>query len=263
MSRGHLLTADRRQRLAYLVERRRVVRVQELVELFQVSDETIRRDLTALEREGMLRKTHGAALALPTRHESDFDRRLAERQAEKTAIGQRAMDFVEDGSTVILDSGTTALQFAKHIGVKRDVLVVTNAITNVTELLLAPAISVVVIGGSVRSDTYDAVGDMAVANLRDLHVDRTFLTISSISVRGGLTYPRLEEVGVKRAMIDAASEVILLADSSKFGREALVHVAPINVLSRVITTPGVDPDTIRQFEEQGIEFIIAQPGPSD
>lgn len=257
---GALVSADRQQRIAELVSGRRSIRVSELVEIFSVSDETIRRDLDALARDGLIRRTHGGAVATSTRHESDYGRRLLEREAEKQAIGRLALDFVGDGSTIILDSGTTVLQLAKAMTAKTNILVVTNAITNVIELNQAPNVSVVMTGGIIRPDTWDAVGDLAVNSLKELHVDQTFLSISAVSIDGGLTYPSLEEIAVKRAMIQAASEVTLLADSSKFDREALVRVAPLSAVARIISTPGLSAEMKRAIADLGIELIVAEVG---
>jgi DeoR family fructose operon transcriptional repressor len=114
-------------------------------------------------------------------------------------------------------------------------------------------------GGVIRPSTFGASGQLAAATLRGLHVDQVFLAIHSVSVEGGLTYPLLEEVDAKRAMIEAASQVTLLADHSKFGRQALVRVAPITVVDRIVTTPGIDPVEAAAIRELGIELIIVAP----
>jgi DeoR family fructose operon transcriptional repressor len=114
-------------------------------------------------------------------------------------------------------------------------------------------------GGVIRPNTFGASGQLAAATLRGLHVDQTFLAIHSVSVKGGLTYPLFEEVDAKRAMIEAASEVILLADHSKFGRQALVRVAPITAVHRIITTPGIDPTEAAAIRDLGIDLIIVEP----
>jgi DeoR/GlpR family transcriptional regulator of sugar metabolism len=248
---------ERQQRIAELAVGRGRLRVSELVDLFLVTDETIRRDLDVLARAGVLRRTHGGAVATLARHEADFDRRLLQQEREKVAIGRAALEYVSDGSTIVLDSGTTCLQLARTLAVRNDLLVVTNALSNAVELRQATSVSVLMTGGMIRPHTLDAVGDIAVQTLRDLHVDQTFLSISDVSVTGGLTYPRLEEVSVKRAMIEAGSEVTLLADSTKFDHDALMRVAPITALTRIITSPGVDPDTAREIQLLGIELVIA------
>ncbi len=260
----NLVGLERQQRIAELVGSRGSIRASELVALFGVTDETIRRDLSRLADLGVLRRAHGGAVAaLPTRAESSFDRRLQEHDAEKIAIAHAAADLVTDGSTIIIDSGTTTVHFARALKAKRDLVVVTNAVTNAIELMQLPNVTVVLTGGVVRPATFGATGDLAVATLRELHVDQTFLAISAISIEGGLTYPNFEEVAVKRAMIAAASEVILLADSSKFGHDSLVRVAPLSVLSRIVTSARLDPEFTAAIEEIGIELTVAEPASAE
>jgi DeoR family fructose operon transcriptional repressor len=256
-SRGRAV--DRRRRIASLLRERGSVRASELSDLFGVTDETIRRDLTHLAETGILRRLHGGAVAEPTRAETNFARRLREHESEKLGIAKAAAQLVSDGSTIIIDSGTTTVHFARALTEKRDLVVITNAVTNAVELMDYPNITLVLTGGLVRPTTFGAVGDMAVSNLGELRVDVTFLAISGVSLEGGLTYPSFEEAAVKRAMIAAASEVVLLADQSKFGRDSLVRVAPLDVLGKIVTSPGVEPSLLEHARELGIEVIVADP----
>ncbi len=117
--------------------------------------------------------------------------------------------------------------------------------------------TVILTGGLVRPATLGAVGDLAVATLRELHVDQAFMAMSSVTLQGGLTYPSFDEVAVKRAMIDAASEVILLADHSKFGHDSLVRVAPLDAVSVIVTSAACDPSLVAEFREIGVNVILA------
>jgi DeoR family fructose operon transcriptional repressor len=256
---GRGLALDRRRRIASLVRERGSVRASELSDLFGVTDETIRRDLTHLAQTGILRRLHGGAVAEHTRAETNFARRLREHESEKLGIARAAAKLVTDGSTIIIDSGTTTIQFARALNEKRDLVVITNAVTNAVELMDNPNITVYLTGGLIRPTTFGAVGDMAMSNLAELRVDVTFLAISGVSLEGGLTYPSFEEAAVKRAMIAAASEVVLLADQSKFGRDSLVRVAPLDVLGKIVTSPGVDSALIGHLGDLGIEVIVADP----
>ena len=258
--RQHLLPEDRLRVITDLIRERGSVRGRDLVEVLGVTDETIRRDLARLAEQGLVRRAHGGAVALRASDETDTSFRLREHEQEKLAIGRRAMELVADGSSIILDSGTTTLCLARALHARQDLVVVTTAVTNALELVGNPRTTVVMTGGVIRPTTYGASGQLAAATLRGLHVDQAFLAIHSVSVAGGLTYPRFEEVEAKRAMIEAAEEVILLADHSKFGRQALVRVAPITAVQRIVTTPGIDPDEASAIRDLGIELIIADPG---
>ena len=262
-----MLPADRLQVIADLIRERGSVRGRDLVDVLGVTDETIRRDLDRLAEQGIVRRAHGGAVALRPGDETDTSFRLQEHEKEKLAIGRRAAELVADGTSIILDSGTTTLALARSLHAKQDLVVVTTAVTNALELVGNARTTVVMTGGVIRPTTFGASGQLAAATLRGLHVDQAFIAIHSVSVAGGLTYPLFEEVDAKRAMIEAASEVILLADHSKFGRQALVRVAPITAVHRIVTTPGVDPDEAAAIRELGIDMIIAvldeAPGPSD
>lgn len=260
--RQQRLPADRHQVIADLVRERGSVRGRELAEALGVTDETIRRDLSRLEELGIVRRAHGGAVAPRLSDETDTAFRLQEHAAEKMAIGRRAAELVMDRSSIILDSGTTTLALARALQEVRDLVVVTTAVTNAIELVGNQRTTVIMTGGVIRPSTFGASGQLAAETLRGLHVDQTFLAIHSVSVAGGLTYPLLEEVDAKRAMIEAAGEVILLADHSKFGRQALVRVAPITAVHRIVTTPGIDPDEAAAIRDLGIDLIIAEPNPT-
>ncbi len=256
-SARQMLPADRLEVIRSLIEARGSVRASELVELFGVTDETIRRDLTRLARSGRVRREHGGAVAVSPKDERSTGVRLREHAEEKLAIGRRAAEFVEDGTSIMLDSGTTTLCLARFLRSRRDLVVVTPAVTNAFELLDVDGITVIVAGGVVRPATYGATGHLAVSTLREVHVDQVFLAIHSVSVKGGLTYPGFDEADVKRAMIEAGTKVVLLADHSKFGRESLVKVAPITAVHTIITTPGIDPAEADGIRDLGIELVIA------
>jgi len=256
--RQPLLPADRLQVIADLIRERGSVRGRELVDVLGVTDETVRRDLDRLAEQGVVRRAHGGAVALRPGDETDTAFRLREHEREKLAIGRRAAELVADGSSIILDSGTTTLALARALHDKRDLLVVTTAVTNALELVGNPRTTVVMTGGVIRPTTYGASGQLAASTLHDLHVDQTFLAIHSVSAAGGLTYPLFEEVDAKRAMIEAATEVILLADQSKFGRQSLVRVAPVTAVHRIVTTPGVDPEEAAAIRDLGIDLIVAE-----
>ena len=254
----HMLPDDRRQVIADMVRERGSVRGSELVDLLGVTDETIRRDLSRLEELGIVRRAHGGAIAM-TKDETNTAVRLHEHAEEKVAIGERAAELVRPGSTIILDSGTTTLCLARSLRRVPDLMVVTTAVTNALELVGNPGTTVVMTGGVIRPITFGASGALAAATLHEVHGDQAFIAMHCVTVSGCLMYASFEEVDAKRAMIEAASEVILLADHSKFGREALVRVAPITAVHRIVTSVGIDPDEAAAIRDHGIELIIVDP----
>lgn len=258
-TRSQLLPADRLQMIADLVSERGSVRGSDLVDLLGVTDETIRRDLLRLSEMGIVHRSRGGAVAARPLDELGTAQRLREHAAEKVAIGLRAARLIADGSSIILDSGTTTLALARALRGRRNLVVVTTAVTNAMELVGSPGTTVVMTGGVIRPQTFGASGELSAATLRELHVDQAFLATHSVSASAGLTYPSFEEVEAKRAMIAAAQEVILLADHSKFGRASLVRIAGIDAVQRIVTTPGVDPAEAQAIEDAGVEIIVAEP----
>jgi DeoR/GlpR family transcriptional regulator of sugar metabolism len=266
----NVIAEQRRRAIADLAAKQGSIRVSELTEMFSVDETTIRRDLAALAGRGILKRSHGGAVVKAVdgpearvRHESVFSSRMFEYAEEKQGIGVRAAELVEDGSTVAIDAGTTAVYMARALRGKRDLVVVTNAITTAMELVDIPDITLIMTGGVVRRATGGAAGDLALVTLRELRVDKAFITTHSVSIDAGLTEPSFDEVSVKRAMISAASEVVLVADHSKFGREALARTAPLSAIDHVVTSTGIDPALVEAISETGIYVSVADPIPLD
>jgi DeoR/GlpR family transcriptional regulator of sugar metabolism len=255
-----LLGSERRRRMAELVEQTGALRISELAEMFEVSDETVRRDFSILEDQGVLTRAHGGALATGKHVELPYSRRMREHQKEKEWIARAAADLVLDGSTIILDSGTTMRCLASHLRSKRDLVVITNGVSNVDELLANSTTTVVMTGGTIRRTTLGSVGDLGVITLEALHADQTFIATQGFSVDAGLTYPSFEEVAVKRAMIAAGAEVTLLADGHKCGRTAMVRIAPLTAVQRIITSPPLAEDERQKIIDLGIELSVVEEG---
>lgn len=251
-----MLPAQRRRQIAELAEEAGALRIGELAALFQVADETIRRDLVVLEKRGLLTRAHGGALAPVTGQESPYQRREISEPEAKRSIAEVAADLVADGSTIILDSGTTTHHLLPLLMAKRDLVVITNGVSHVADLLANPTTTVVVAGGVVRPNSMGTAGDLAVATLEQLHADHTFLATNGFSAQHGITYPNLEEAAVKRAMISAAAEVTLLADGTKYGRTSMVQVGELSVLDRIITSGPIPDEEVAKMTDLGVEVII-------
>jgi DeoR/GlpR family transcriptional regulator of sugar metabolism len=247
-----------------LVRERGGVRSTELVERFAVTAETIRRDLVQLADMGVVQRTYGGAVAVDASEANDepvpeYSGRLLEQPNEKRWIGEWAAQLVEDGDAIIVDAGTTTLCLVQALRGKRDIVVATNAMPHALELMTYPGITVLLIGGLVKVGTLSTVGDLAIAAVRELQVRRTFLASWSVSARGGLTDLQLDEVGIKRAMIRAASEVILLADHTKFGRESVMQIAPLDAIHQIVTSEGIDPAEAEAIRNLGVELHVVGP----
>jgi DeoR family fructose operon transcriptional repressor len=252
-----VLAPERQRLIMELLRERGSVHARQLANHFGVTHETIRRDLNSLSEAGVLTRAHGGAVAAVD-GETTFGQRLGVHEREKVAIGRAAAALIKDGTRILLDSGTTTLALARSLRGRRDLVVVTNAVTHAGELMKLREITVVMTGGIVRRSTYGTYGELTVDALKQLHVDQVFLAIHSVSAAAGLTYPAFEEIAAKRAMVAAGAEVILLADSSKIGRTSLLQVAPITSVSKIVTAGSVDPNEAARIRDLGVELVIVQ-----
>lgn len=209
--------------------------MEALSQALGVSPATVRRDLTELEKQGLLRRTHGGALPLSgTSFEPSFGQKSGEQVEEKRRIGAAAASLTRDGETVILDAGTTTMEIARALSGRRDLTAVTNSVSIAAELATMEGVHVILTGGDLRKNTMALVGPAAEAFLRTITADRVFLGINGIDPERGLTTPNLLEAATKQAMVRAASEVVVVADHTKLGRVAFAHVAGLDQVDRLV-----------------------------
>ncbi|MGQ9554490.1 MAG: DeoR/GlpR family DNA-binding transcription regulator [Anaerolineae bacterium] len=234
------------------------LRVSHLSEMLGVSEMTVRRDLVDLEQRGLVRRIHGGAMHISNTLllEKSFSDRGREHQAEKTAIGREAASYVKDGSVVIIDAGTTTLQVARHIQA-RNITVVTNALPVATELAGREGVSAILLGGNLKGPELCTVGPITTASLSQMAADLLFLSAAGFSLERGLTDPDLREAEVKRAMMKAARQVILVCDSSKYQLVNFAHIAPLNSINTLITDPGVPLEAQQAMRTLGIHLVLA------
>jgi DeoR/GlpR family transcriptional regulator of sugar metabolism len=249
--------AERRLYIRELLVKQGAVRVQELSDLFMVSDVTIRNDLDAMARDGHLRRHRGGAIAAPSSNLAiAFEQRASLNLAEKRRIGYAAAQLVSAGDTIIMDSGTTVMEMAKSLHPGGPLTVVTNALNVATQVGGLPEAHVILTGGTLRRETISTLGPQTERSLSDHIVQKAFLGMSAIELEAGLTDTAIETRQVKQAMIRAASRIILLADSSKWGRVAFVKVAPLAAIHTLVTDSGLPPDARAAVERLGIELIV-------
>jgi len=252
-----MLIGERRLKIIDLLEEKGSVIVSELSSLLSVTDETIRRDLEGLEKEGLLKRTYGGAI--PTNRislELSFKAREIEHKEEKKVIGKVAAGLIEDGDALMFDASTTALEVAKQIKVKRRLTVVTSSLAIVMELISKPEITVISTGGIFHSRSFSYIGPLAEKGIRSYHVDKLFLGAKGITIEG-VTDSYEAEAQLKKTMLESAEETILVIDSSKFNKIALVSIAPLRAISKVVTNKGVSSRDKTLLADEGIEVIIA------
>ncbi|KUI32797.1 D-beta-D-heptose 1-phosphate adenosyltransferase [Mycobacterium sp. IS-1496] len=251
---------ERQQAIASLVMQRGRASVAELAEAYDVTTETVRRDLAALDRAGLLRRVHGGAVPARALHlvEADVAERDATRAGYKETIAAAALDLLPvSGGSILLDAGTTTARIAAQLPADRELVVVTNSVPIAARLAGMPMVELQLLGGRVRGLTQAAVGEQALRVLDSLRVDVAFVGTNGISVRHGLSTPDSEEAAVKRAMVQAANYVVVAADSSKVGREEFVSFAPLGSVDTLVTDGEITDAYRREFAERGVEVVIA------
>ncbi|WP_326701843.1 DeoR/GlpR family DNA-binding transcription regulator [Streptomyces sp. NBC_01754] len=249
---------ERQQEILRLAHGSGRVDVLSLAEEFQVTAETIRRDLKALDRAGLLRRVHGGAIPAGR---LGFEPDLAERDVvaadEKDRIAAAALGELPAEGNVIIDAGTTTARLAAAFPLGSDLTVVTHALPVAARLADHPGISLHLVGGRVRHRTRAAVDAWALSAYGQINADVVFLATNGFSVQGGLTTPDLAEAAVKRAVVSAARRVVLLADSAKFGQEHFARFGDLDGIDLLITDTGLSPENARSIESRGTEVVRA------
>ncbi len=259
--RRSMLAAERRANIARMAEQHGSVRVAELSRMFDVTEETIRRDLEELEEGGYLKRTYGGAVNINgTGLELPFARRVESHREEKNVIARCAAAMVQEGETIILDASTTALWLAKHLIDRRDLTVLTNSIQVVMELAGRPGVRVICTGGNLRDRTLGFVGPLAERAISGYYVDKVFMSGKGLTPDGGLTDSNELEVELKKVMLAAAKERIALVDSSKLGHRGFARIEGLTGFTAIITDPGIDPAMTTAIRENGGNLVITPAG---
>lgn len=234
------------------------VEVKGLADTLEVTPETVRRDLTALERMGLLRRVHGGAIPV---ERFGIEPAVADRESrmagQKERIAKAALDELPDGGAVILDAGTTTVRLAEMLPTDRELTVVTHGLPIAMLLATRPNVTLHLLGGLVRGRTLAAVGAWAERALGDVFADVAFLGINGVTAEQGLTTPDLAEAGVKRALVAAARRTVVLTDHTKFGRADFAHVAPLAAVDTIITDSDLAPEFVDEIESVGPRVVRA------
>jgi DeoR family transcriptional regulator, fructose operon transcriptional repressor len=251
---------ERQQAIARLVGQRGRMSVNQLAREYDVTTETVRRDLSTLERMGLVRRVHGGVV--PPSSLSLIEAGLRERDQVNTETKERiaraALDQLPPpGGTMLLDAGTTAARLASLLPPDHELTVVTHGVPIAARLAGQRQIDLRLLPGRVRRTTQAAVGADTVDVLSHLRVDVSFLGTNGITAEHGLTTPDPDEAAVKRALIASGRRVVALADASKFGVETAVRFAAPGEIDVLVTDSGVSPADRRALTKAGIEVVVA------
>ena len=258
---SNLLAEQRRALILDEVRRRGGVRVNELTRRLNVSDMTVRRDLDALARQGMVEKVHGGAVPVleASTHEPGFEAKTGWEPEAKEDIARTAAALVRPGSAVALSAGTTTHALARQLLRVQRLTVVTNSVRVADVFEDARRRdrdgATVVLTGGIRTPSDALVGPLAELALRELHVDMLFLGCHGIDPEAGLTTPNLAEATTNRAWVASAQEIVVLADSSKWGVVGLADIGPLSLASVVVTDSKIPRDALAALED-AVESVL-------
>jgi len=259
-----MFPAERRHAILQLVRANGTVSLRELARAVESSEVTVRRDLRALEAQGLLdRQRGGATMPGALSHEPSYSQKARTALREKVAIAQLAATLVEPGDAIVLGAGTTTQELARKLMRVSGLTVVTNSILVGETLARAPDVEVVMTGGSLRGSTFALVGGAAEQSLTGVRVRRAFLSGNGLTVERGLSTPNMLASSVDRAIADAAQEVLVLADHTKVGVDTMFQTVPVDRIAHLITDDRTDPTMLDRFRAAGVIVHVASAGLDD
>lgn len=252
-----LFTEERRRRILVLLREKKKLTVNTLCHQLDVSPATIRTDLRELDQEGLLTRTHGGAIEKSrTGFELTASVKRTDNLVAKQAIAWQASQFIEDGDTIVLDTGTTTLELARCLVARERLTVVTNDLEIALLLENASGIHTLLLGGTLRRDFHCTMGPLGQHMARELRVDKAFMGANSLSLQNGVGTPDLQQAEMKKTMISIARQVIVLCDHTKIGHESFARFANLEQVDIVITDQ-INDSAKQSLEECNIQVVVA------
>ncbi|PRD54167.1 DeoR/GlpR family DNA-binding transcription regulator [Sphingobacterium gobiense] len=254
-----MLPIQRREKILALLKEDGAAKVIDLAALFKVTEATIRQDLEKLEKEGLISRDHGGAYL---RNIEDQVRNFSlanqyENITKKEQIALKCVELIEDGDTIILDSGSTTTAIARKIKGVKNLTVITNALNIALMLGAEPGIEVIMTGGEFKPPTLSLTGQKASDFFKGINVQKLFLATAGVSLKAGLTYPSISDIIVKKAMVDAAQTTYLVADSTKIGKTSFASLGAMSLVNFLVTDSEIDELHKNMFRDHEIDIIIA------
>lgn len=253
---------ERQKEILSLLHRDGKIYVQDLSERFKVSGATIRKDLSDMEEEGLLIRSHGGAIEVfRASEDAPLEERNTKRLAQKKAIARAAMDFVSSGDSIIVDGGSTLAQFIACLQDFnfKNLTVITNYIPHIKYLQDCGGVTTIFTGGVYHKDISATLGLPAVDLLSHFKADKVMLSATSVNVEQGITFPDVDDAQVKKKMLEQAKQKILLTDSSKIGKSNLVSAGDLSQIDVLITDWEISSEDVKSIKKLGVEVVIARP----
>jgi len=248
---------QRRQAILDLLDKRGKVRVTDLSRMFELSEVTIRNDLSELEATGRLERVHGGAVSTNKSYfNMSFHERITRYETEKQNIAKAAAAMINPNDTLMINSGTTTFFIAQELKTLKSLTVVTNSVVIAHELTPIPGFNVILLGGNFNPQYQFTYGEDALSQLRRYKTDKLILSADGVDSQLGLTTHHYQEADVSRAMLDRVNQSIVVADFTKIGRENFAHIAGIDRVDRLITNTSADPEELERIADHGVEISV-------
>ena len=250
---------QRRQKIEEYVKKYGSVSLDDLCQQFEVSKNTIRRDLNELEARRIIKKVYGGVVLNNGEAPSPLSQRQMTMQAEKAIIAEKAATFVKDGDIVVIDAGSTTARIVEYLKNKRNLTIITNSVPVLTAALAYEQLQVIVTGGDLLRSTNSLVGMEALTTLKKLNANIGFLAATGVSLTKGITNSSTMELEIKRMMIEVSERIMLLVDHSKFDTVSLVAVADLQDIDIIVTDATPPASYVQYCAEHDVKIIIANP----
>ncbi len=259
MNNGKLFVDERKQMIVELLNKEMKKSVAELSDYFSISPATIRSDLRELEKEGLLKRTHGGAISNkkmiyePTTHEKEIV-----NVDKKQSIAEIAQAYIQDNDVIVLDTGSTTYELAKFIGAFSNLTVITHDFLIAEYLDEHSNATVIFLGGQLRRKFRCTIGPITINAIKDLSADKVFLGANGITIGKGVFTPNLDLAMLKKEMINIGGEIILLCDSTKIGKASFAKFAEIDTFDVIITDDGISEDDRTSISKTGVKLEVAE-----
>jgi DeoR/GlpR family transcriptional regulator of sugar metabolism len=250
-----MLAAERMTKIIEIVDSKGIVTVKELSSLLNHSLMTIRRDLTRLQQRNMIQRTHGGVISMKYNRDIPYMNRSRLDIDEKTEIGKTAAELVEEGEVIFLGSGSTVAHMAPFLVHRLGITVVTPSFQIINDLINDRGITLIFLGGIVKSDTYSTVGQTVEKELRSFHFNKAFIGASGILIDKGVFNSDFLISSVEKAIFEKADKILVLADHTKFEKSALIHICELDKISGIITDSKLPDRLIKSCKIAGIEIF--------
>ena len=249
-------TLKRRSEILDILNKTGKVSVSELSDKFNISEVSIRNDLSHLEKKGLLIKIRGGAIkSQPVNFDLNLNQKLKINYKEKQKIGKKAVEFVKDGDSIIMDSGSTTLEVAKNLE-KFDINLITNSLPIADICADFKKVKVIIPGGELRPDMRSLTGPLTLKAINEFNCDIAFIGADSISAESGIYTPLISEAAISRTMIKIANKVIVVVDSSKFTRKSFAKISSLDYIDVIITDNKIQDSDLHKLKSHGIEVVL-------